>query len=354
MHQSECVKLSVIVPVYRTERYLEEIVRSLKAQTFTDFEVVLVDDGSPDGSPALCDRIAAEDKRFRVIHKLNEGLGYARNTGLEAARGEYVTFIDSDDTISPATFADALAILDDTGADMVRYTCNRFTDSGQSTPESYDGAPQLFDSEADIRAIALCIFDIPTPAHERYDMGGSSCMAIYRRDIIERHHIRFESERQYMSEDYLFSFDFYMHARRVVWLPRTYYHYRVTPGSLTQRLNLNVMDRVETYSRHVTEVLTEAGMGSQALHYATGFYIRALRANMRHVFMSKTLSMAEKRRWFHERVSDPVFRARCEDYDIDSLPFKQRTLLRAMLAGRFATCYLIITLFSRLRRDKLK
>ena len=130
MHQSERVKLSVIVPVYRTERYLEEIVRSLKAQTFADFEVVLVDDGSPDGSPALCDRIAAEDKRFRVIHKLNEGLGYARNTGLEAARGEYVTFIDSDDTISPDTFADALAILDETGADIVRYTCNRFTDSG--------------------------------------------------------------------------------------------------------------------------------------------------------------------------------------------------------------------------------
>lgn len=93
--------ISIIVPVYKTEAYLEKCVDSILAQTFRDFELLLIDDGSPDNCPALCEEAAARDPRIRVIHQKNAGLSAARNTGVEAARGEWIGFVDSDDRASP-------------------------------------------------------------------------------------------------------------------------------------------------------------------------------------------------------------------------------------------------------------
>ena len=95
------MKLSIIVPVYKVEPYLRRCVDSILAQTFRDFELILVDDGSPDGCPAICDEYAAKDSRVKVIHKKNGGLSDARNAGIEIAQGEYLGFVDSDDSISP-------------------------------------------------------------------------------------------------------------------------------------------------------------------------------------------------------------------------------------------------------------
>ena len=92
--------ISVIVPVYKVEKYLRQCLDSLAAQTLDDIEIIIVDDGSPDGCPAMCDAWAEKDERIKVIHKPNGGLSSARNAGLVKASGEYVFFLDSDDTIS--------------------------------------------------------------------------------------------------------------------------------------------------------------------------------------------------------------------------------------------------------------
>lgn len=346
--------LSVIVPVYKTERYLDECVRSILTQSLTDMEVILVDDESPDGAPAMCDAYAAEDSRVKVIHKRNAGLGHARNTGIDYATGRYVTFVDSDDILDPATFATAVSLMEEHGADMVRYACNRFVDGGGSGPESYDKAPVIFDTPDQLRSLALCIFDIPTPDHNVYDLGGSSCMAVYRMDIIRRFALRFENEREYLSEDYLFNFDYYRHSEKVVWIPRTYYHYRITPGSLTRKVDLNVMARVEKYCRYVSAKFKARDFTPDEQHYATGFYIRALRANMKFVFLSPDLTMAQKRRWFQERTADPYFRERCATYPWRGLPIKQRVLFNTVFNRRFYASYALIVGFSKLRKDKLK
>ena len=97
-------EISIIVPVYKVERYLNECIDSILAQTFTDFELILVDDGSPDGCPALCDAAAAKDSRIRVIHKPNGGVSSARNAGLDTVRGNWIGFVDSDDSIDPSYY----------------------------------------------------------------------------------------------------------------------------------------------------------------------------------------------------------------------------------------------------------
>lgn len=96
--------LSVIVPVYKVEKYVERCLNSIIAQTFTNWECIIVDDGSPDNCGKICDEYAQRDSRIKVIHQQNGGLSIARNEGIKLAKGKYLTFIDSDDAIEPDTF----------------------------------------------------------------------------------------------------------------------------------------------------------------------------------------------------------------------------------------------------------
>lgn len=110
--------VSIIVPIYKVEAYLEKCIKSIQNQTYTDLEIILVEDGSPDGCGAICDKYAKEDKRIRVIHKENGGLSDARNKGLDIAAGEYIAFVDSDDYIHPKMIEILMYHLQKAGADL--------------------------------------------------------------------------------------------------------------------------------------------------------------------------------------------------------------------------------------------
>ena len=126
-------KISVIVPVYKVEKYLHECVDSILTQTFPDFELILVDDGSPDNCGKICDEYAEKDSRVRVIHQENQGLSGARNSGMDVARGEYIAFVDSDDRVDIRYLELLLAAVKD-GADVAVCRHKEFTD-GDSLPD---------------------------------------------------------------------------------------------------------------------------------------------------------------------------------------------------------------------------
>ena len=113
------MKLSIIVPVYRVEATLDRCLQSIVSQSYNDFEVILVDDGSPDECPSICDRWAAHDDRIQVVHQANGGLSAARNTGLDLAQGEFVTFVDSDDYLALTTLEEIMPVAEDT--DLLEY-----------------------------------------------------------------------------------------------------------------------------------------------------------------------------------------------------------------------------------------
>ncbi|MBD8952855.1 MAG: glycosyltransferase family 2 protein [Subdoligranulum sp.] len=113
--------ISVIIPVYKVERYLDACVASVAGQTYADLEIILVDDGSPDNCPALCDAWAKKDARIKVIHRPNGGLSAARNSGLDIAGGEFIAFVDSDDKLEPQTLERALTAQQNAGADIVLF-----------------------------------------------------------------------------------------------------------------------------------------------------------------------------------------------------------------------------------------
>lgn len=126
--------LSIIVPVYKVENYLPKCIDSILAQTFTDFELILVDDGSPDNCPALCDAAAEKDARVRVIHQKNGGLSAARNAGLDAARGAWIGFVDSDDYIAPEMYEVLYQAVQSTGADLALCDYAEVDEAGKPCP----------------------------------------------------------------------------------------------------------------------------------------------------------------------------------------------------------------------------
>lgn len=123
--------ISVIVPVYRVEKFLPQCIESVLNQTFTDFELILVDDGSPDRCPAICDEAAERDARVRVIHQANAGLSAARNAGIEIAHGEWLGFVDSDDYIAPQFYEKLYQTAQRTDADCVMCSVQNVDESGK-------------------------------------------------------------------------------------------------------------------------------------------------------------------------------------------------------------------------------
>lgn len=145
--------ISVVVPVYRVERYLDRCMESLLGQSFADFELLLIEDGSPDGSAALCDAWEKRDSRVRAVHKANGGPSAARNLGVSLARGAYISFVDADDYVAPDYLAYLLRLLEENGADIACGQYREVFDSAESFSARAEETVRVFTPEEAILAL---------------------------------------------------------------------------------------------------------------------------------------------------------------------------------------------------------
>lgn len=222
--------VSVIVPVYKAEATLRDSMKSVLDQTFRDFELILVDDGSPDSSGALCDALAAEDDRVRVIHQENSGVSVARNVGMAAACGDYIYFCDSDDTITPDALEKLYSLLTETEADTSG--CGHYLLWPDGRKDAYPAALPAGVYEADgIRdGILLPLLG------QRLDFGqgvlnGFVVRFLFRRSILAEHRIAFEGA--YL-EDEAFLMEYFLHAKRLAIVDEPLYVYLQNPSSVTR------------------------------------------------------------------------------------------------------------------------
>lgn len=216
-------RISVIMAVYNSERFLPGAVESVLAQRFDSFELILVDDGSPDGSGAICDAFAERDPRVRVIHKENGGMCQARNVAMREARGDYLTFMDNDDTILPGFLADNYLLAERYDADCVRFGRWRETldDDGRIIHRSAAVPRELHVIERE---------DLAAHYDElRYDTEGV-WSGLYRRQMVLENGIEFDESLRHGSEDRLFNSAVYRHANRVVLNPVSYYVWQRRPS----------------------------------------------------------------------------------------------------------------------------
>lgn len=219
--------ISVIVPVYKVEIYLERCIESILRQTYSKFEVILIDDGSPDRCGEICEDYARKDNRITVIHKENGGLSSARNTGIEQARGEYLLFVDGDDVIHPNTLKKLYQMLIDNKADIAMGDFCRFVDDTELR----------FESNSKNDKIEICsgvqilekLYDKKSSA--RYV---SACGKLIRSSLFEN--VRFPLGRLF--EDEFTTYLLYYKSKNVVIIDEQLYYYYVNASGITQNLIL--------------------------------------------------------------------------------------------------------------------
>lgn len=311
-------KVSVIVPVYNVEKYLDRCVTSIVGQTLKDIEVILVDDASPDNSPAICDSWAVRDERIKVVHKQNEGLGLTRNAGMGIAQGEYVAFVDSDDFVEPDMYERLYAECKKNNLDCIYSEFNVDDYPGfrvVTKPEKlYVGAEEIEQLRLDI-----------VGAEPSYISGVkyhcSSCKGLYKLDVIKNNGLRFHSERQYISEDMLFNLDFLYHSQRVKVVPWQFYHYCLNGASLThsyrpdrwekQVLMLEVLNDKDKY-------IDKDELSLRLKRTAIFYTMTAIAQEWKRIDITKH----DKRRNIRRIETETVIIDAVKDYPIKQLPIK--------------------------------
>lgn len=223
-------KVSVIVPIYNTEAYLERCVDSLLAQTHINLEIILVNDGSTDCSPIICDRYATQDARVKVVHKPNGGLSSARNAGLDVASGEYIGFVDSDDYVSADMYRLLAECLDTSACDIANAMFVRVDEEGKTYPSRVPhDSNEIISSESFVRELMLHTGDV------------SVCTKLFRREMFSG--VRFVEGK--LNEDLLFMIEIFSKAKEIAFIGHVGYYYFVRSGSTSSGYGKAVIDMVE-------------------------------------------------------------------------------------------------------------
>lgn len=245
-------EVSIIVPVYNAEKYLERCIESILGQEFREFELLLIDDGSTDGSGQICDRAAGKDPRVVVIHKENSGVSDARNTGISRARGTYLQFVDSDDWLTRDATKLMVRMAEANGCDMV------ITDFYRVVGERVSHKGDI-EEDGVLSREEFAAFMMENPADFYY---GVLWNKLYRRDLVKTHGLRMDSALSWC-EDFMFNLEYIRYAETFCALRTPVYYYVKTRGSLvSQGMNISRIVKMkllmfECYNSFYKHVLDE-------------------------------------------------------------------------------------------------
>ena len=249
-------KVSIIVPVYNAQEYIKRCVNSLKNQTLEDIEIILVDDNSTDASLEICNKMAMEDIRIKVIHKENEGAGKARNAALKIATGEYIGFLDSDDFVGQDMYKTLCEKAEKYNSDLVMSGVlfvdgNMFSQKGECIRKTYFDKDTHFDTEESLKKLRMGIVGATPDDIDDSKYGMSIWKNLFRNEIIKKNDIKFKSEREILSEDALFMIDYISCIKKATGINEAFYNYVRNEDSISKSYK---KDRFEKSLVFVSEV----------------------------------------------------------------------------------------------------
>lgn len=227
--------ISVIVPVYNTSQYLRRCLESIVNQTYKELEIIIVDDGSTDISPSICDEYSKKYNNVKVIHKKNAGLGYARNSGMQIMTGEYVMFVDSDDFLQENMIEELYSDLLKENADTCIGGFTRVYESSYNVVKN-PLAYRTYKNE-EVKNILIKMLGKKYDGSDYIEM--SVWKVLFSTDIIRTNKIKFPSEREFISEDIIFDLQYYMRAKNVTISSNCGYYYCDNFNSLTMCYRAN-------------------------------------------------------------------------------------------------------------------
>ncbi len=288
--------LSVIVPVYNAEKWLNRCIDSILGQSYKNFELILINDGSRDASGEICDDYAKKDKRITVIHKSNAGVSEARNTGIEVAQGDYIIFIDSDDAVADGYFASAVAGME-TGVDW--FIC---------------GAKEMLFSGGNMVSENSFQLDLPQRTtildlYSAVDNGVASAFVnvpwskAYKAEVIKNNGVRFDPSLS-LGEDIYFNLSYAKYVEEIFVEKNEYYlYYQENTTSLTKRFfETKYEDSVKIYDEW-RRTITELGADEDTLKRFENLYLRVMFSNIVYVY-SHTKDRAKRKEMIKKVINN--------------------------------------------------
>lgn len=335
--------VTVVAPVYKTEKYLDRCLESIVNQTYRNLEIILVDDGSPDNCPQMCDAWAQKDSRIRVIHKENAGLGMARNTGIENATGEYICFFDSDDYILPETIEKTYnkAIAEE--AEVVVFGFSNVNAGGNITPGRVPSP-----SERTFRGQAVCGEFLPEliapdpkgNGKQRFYM--SACMMLFSLEALKRTAWKFVSERENISEDVYFLLGLFRYIQSVAVVPEALYCYCTNETSLSRKYLPGRYARIRHFYEESIALSDRLKYGDEIRNRLSKPYIHFTIAALKQE-MASNRPFVKKKQSISEILRDPVLQKVLEEHKDDSVNWKQKSLFWTVRNKKVLLCCALLT-----------
>jgi glycosyltransferase EpsJ len=316
-------QFSIIIPVYNVERYLNHCLDSIIAQSYTDLEIILIDDGSTDKSGEICDSYAQKDKRIKVIHQKNSGVSAARNAGIDAAAGCYISFVDSDDWISPDMYETIAGYIANDDIDILRFNAYRKGELINELPFSGKYAGGKYEQEVLLPFIGSAYFG-------GMFMLGVLWLHVFRREIIEQNHIRFNTGLR-RCEDRLFTLTAALHAGNMFFTDKGLYHYEIYEESLSNRYDPLRWQQELIYLGKLKEEYSQ-GKGKSFVEEANKrvqneYLLRAVTSINNEFFSNNPNSFASKYRNTRSIVNHPEVEAATKNLSIKKMGLKGKLTL---------------------------
>lgn len=332
---SEKSRISVVIPIYNTAKYLNACIESVLNQTYQNFDIILVDDESPDEAPQMCDEWVKKDNRIQVIHKKNEGLGLTRNAGINVADGDYICFLDSDDTLDADTFEGCIEAFEVKGADACFY--GRKTGQADGSFSINKNIPDKLEyTGREVREKHATTYLGPLPEDEgvRY-IQVSACCAMYRLSIIKDNNIRFLSERKCLSEDTFFNLDVCKYANKVVIIPKDYYNYTYNGESLTKRYNPNRFNQLKGFYEQLHKYMSEFSDADRVnIRVPYQLYVYLRHTVEYEVKSYKLNGLVKTYKKIKSICNDEFIHESLKEIDLNSLNGKRKMFIKWMLNKR--------------------
>ena len=346
-------KISIVVPVYNVEKYLDKCVNSLTYQTLRDIEIILVDDGSPDKCPKMCDEYAKKDNRIQVIHKPNGGLSSARNAGLEFISGEYYMFVDSDDWLDEKACEDAYNEITKQFADCLMFSYTKEFGNHSIINHVFEKEHFVWNKEDVMNKFHRRLFGLigeELACPQDGDLIVSACMQLFRTDKFKD--IRFVDTKIIGTEDCWYQILLYQHCDKFVYIDKPYYHYlRINDSSLTTKYNPHLYSRWQKLYDYMGEYIEKWNLGElyvQALQNRISLSVLGAGLNLTHSHLNIWKGGKEMK----TMLETPRYKEALSSLDVSIMPIHWKIFFGLAKHGHTTLLFMMLKILEYIRTHR--
>jgi glycosyltransferase involved in cell wall biosynthesis len=342
-------KISIIVPVFKVEKYLPKCIDSLINQTLKDIEIILINDGSPDKCGIICDNYAKKDNRVIVIHQENQGVSVARNAGIEVARGEWITFVDGDDWVENNMCELALNKAQESEADIVIWSFFKNFINKEERIALIPGGDADLSKNKDLIQLKSIYQSYYDKVLTSTVSAGVTWCKLYNAEFIRKYKLRFK-KGLIRAQDTVFSINAIERASKIIYFDIPLYHYRITDSSTCSGTKY-IENSIEPFNSLLNEFMNFINYYNKGTNYMDAFYARTIQVLMWHIkhnyfHKSKKTNIVARREQISKLIKTEPYSTALNNVNVMMLPKKERLMTRMFKCGLIIAFYSIYKLYT--------